>query len=160
MHAKGRRTAAKDAPAGSRRILYRRAEPLRVQRAANTYTGLGHHVRVDHRRSDVLVAEQLLHRPNVAAVFQQVRGEGMPQRMAGHAFVDACNFSRLLARAIVVKTEKLIHPAAVCLDGSWGQAADLPGRFVLFKQLHLLSVPRKNCSVNSRRRFDASLAPP
>ncbi len=65
-----------------------------------------------------------------------------------------------LARASMVKPQKLLDPAAVCLDGSRGQSADLAGRRVLLEEYHLPSLPRKNCSVNSRSRFDASLSSP
>ncbi len=34
------------------------------------------HVRVDHRRADVLVAQQLLYRPDVAVALEEVRGDG------------------------------------------------------------------------------------
>src|SRR5580765_3039580 len=37
---------------------------------------------VDLRRADVAVAEELLHRADVAAGLEQVRGEGMPQGVA------------------------------------------------------------------------------
>jgi hypothetical protein len=33
---------------------------------------------VDHRRADVPMPEQFLNRPDVVAVFQQVRGECVP----------------------------------------------------------------------------------
>ena len=39
-------------------------------------------MRVDHRRRHVRVAEQLLHRADVVAGFQQVRREAVPQRVA------------------------------------------------------------------------------
>ena len=38
-------------------------------------TGAIQNVRVNHGSGDVLVAEQLLHRPNVVSVFQQVGGK-------------------------------------------------------------------------------------
>ena len=38
-------------------------------------------MRVDHRRADVVVPEELLHRTDVVAVFQQVRRERMPERV-------------------------------------------------------------------------------
>ena len=50
-------------------------------------TGFLHDVRVDHRRLNVLVAEQLLHRPHIVTVLQQVCGEAVPQRMAGDPLV-------------------------------------------------------------------------
>jgi hypothetical protein len=44
------------------------------------------HVGVDHRRAQILVAEQFLHRADVIAVLQQVRREGVAQSVAGRAF--------------------------------------------------------------------------
>jgi hypothetical protein len=44
----------------------------------------------NHGRSDVFVAQQLLHRSDVVKVFQQIRGEGMAERAAGYALVEAC----------------------------------------------------------------------
>lgn len=61
-----------------------------------------------------------------------------------------------MAGAIVMKPQKLLDPAAVGLNGSLGQAADFAGRPILFEEFHLHSLPRKNCSVNSRSGFDAS----
>lgn len=40
-------------------------------------------VRVNHRRLDVAVPQEFLHRAKVVAVGQQVRGEGVPKRVAG-----------------------------------------------------------------------------
>ncbi len=39
-------------------------------------------VGVDHRRSDASVAEELLNRSDVIAVFEQVCGEGVPKSVA------------------------------------------------------------------------------
>ena len=41
---------------------------------------------VDHGGSHVVVAEQFLHRTDVIAVFNQVRSERMPERVAGCPF--------------------------------------------------------------------------
>ena len=101
-------------------------------------------------------------------VQEQDRGEGLSPR----AFRQRTNHrerceqrlnsfphpSRLnpMAGAIVMELQKLLDPAAVGLNGSLGQTADFTGRPVLFEELHVLSVTRKNCSVNSRSRVDAS----
>lgn len=45
-------------------------------------------MRVDHRRPNVLVAQQFLDRANVVPVDQQVRGKGMPERVAGGPLVQ------------------------------------------------------------------------
>src|SRR5215470_16872478 len=39
------------------------------------------HVRVDHRRADVVVSQELLDGADVAPVLEQVRGERVPKRM-------------------------------------------------------------------------------
>jgi len=59
-----------------------------IQRASHGQRSQVGHVRVDHCRFDVLVAEQLWHGANVVAGFEQVRGERMSQRAAAHALVD------------------------------------------------------------------------
>ena len=40
---------------------------LPVERTADTQAGLGHHVSVDHRRTDVAVAEQVLNGADIVA---------------------------------------------------------------------------------------------
>ena len=47
------------------------------------------HVGVDHRRADVIVAEQFLDGADVVAVFEQVCGEGMTESMRGRVLADA-----------------------------------------------------------------------
>ena len=54
------------------------------------------HVRINHRRFEALVAEQLLHRPDVRAVADEVRGKGVAQGM-GCDIVQA-NFLGVLSR--------------------------------------------------------------
>lgn len=49
-----------------------------VQRAAHGDAASIENVRVDHRRLDAFVSQQLLHRANIIAVLQQVRGEAVP----------------------------------------------------------------------------------
>jgi hypothetical protein len=59
-----------------------------VDRAAYALAAAVEHVRVDHRRAHVFVAEQLLDRAYVVAVFEQVGRERVAQRVAGGVFVD------------------------------------------------------------------------
>ena len=47
------------------------------------------HMGIDHRRPDVLVTEQCLHRADVIPRFESMRRTGRPQRMAGGRFCDA-----------------------------------------------------------------------
>ena len=48
-----------------------------IQRTGHPVATLVQHVRVDHRRAHIAVAQQFLHRANVVASLQQMRGEGM-----------------------------------------------------------------------------------
>jgi hypothetical protein len=45
-------------------------------------------MRIDHRRADILMPKELLNRSNIVSVFQQVRREGMPERMTTGRFGD------------------------------------------------------------------------
>lgn len=47
------------------------------------------HVRIDHRRADIVVAEELLNGADVVAVLEEVRGEGVTERMARGGFREA-----------------------------------------------------------------------
>ena len=40
------------------------------------------HMRIDHRRFDITMSQQLLNSLNVRAAFKEVRGKGMPEGMA------------------------------------------------------------------------------
>jgi len=54
------------------------------------------HMRIDLRRRERAVAEQLLDRPQVGAALQQVRREGVPQQMRVHAAgVETCLLGEL-----------------------------------------------------------------
>ena len=55
---------------------------------------LARDVGVDRRRRDVGVAEQHLHRAQVGAVVEQVRGEGMAQRVRRQRRGDAGRAAR------------------------------------------------------------------
>ncbi len=54
-----------------------------IRRAPYTEAAPIENVGVDHRRSDASVPEELLHRSDVIAVFEQVCGEGVPKSVAG-----------------------------------------------------------------------------
>ena len=60
-----------------------------VQRAADSACAVAQHVGVDHRRRDVAMAEQFLHRADVVSPLEQVRREGMAKAVTGHALVDS-----------------------------------------------------------------------
>ncbi len=50
-----------------------------VGRAQHSSTAPVQNVRVDHRRSHVLMAQQFLHRSDIIPVFQQMGGKRVPQ---------------------------------------------------------------------------------
>ena len=52
-----------------------------IEGAANTAPAPVHDMGVDHRRGHIAVAEQFLHRADVVARLQQVRGKGVAQNM-------------------------------------------------------------------------------
>jgi hypothetical protein len=52
----------------------------RIERAAYPSPAVPQHVRVDHGRTDVLVPQEFLHRPNIVPVLQQMRGKAVPER--------------------------------------------------------------------------------
>ena len=60
-----------------------------IQRTFNPKPRLLHHMRVNLRRGNVLMAEQVLNRADVIAVFQQMRRERMAQRVAVRPLHDA-----------------------------------------------------------------------
>ena len=60
------------------------------RRAANTQPAPVDDVRVDHRRAQVRVAEQILDRADVVAVLEEVGRERMAQRVTAHFLRDAC----------------------------------------------------------------------
>ena len=59
------------------------------QRAFDAAAALVQHVRVDHRRLHVGMAQQLLDRADVVARLQQVRGEAVPRRVAASPLNNA-----------------------------------------------------------------------
>ena len=67
-----------------------------IERADDRQSRTIHHVRVDHRRLHVLVTEQFLHGADVGPIFQEVRGERMPERMRHSQFGDLAASQRSL----------------------------------------------------------------
>jgi len=49
---------------------------------------------VNHRRLDILVPEQFLHRSDIVARFEQVRGEAVTKCVAGDPFVQSRQLRR------------------------------------------------------------------
>ena len=46
------------------------------------------HMRIEHRRSDILVSQEFLHNTDIGPLLQQVRGKAVPQ---GVATASICN---------------------------------------------------------------------
>ena len=61
-----------------------------IDRAANAAASTVEHMSVNRRRTHILVAQQLLDRPNIMPVLQQVGCKGMAKRMTGCRFGDPC----------------------------------------------------------------------
>ena len=53
-------------------------------------------MRVNFGGGDAFMAEHLLHGAEVGTAFDEVRGEGVPERVRTHRFVDACRCHPLL----------------------------------------------------------------
>ena len=73
-----RRTAHSNPVSGRWKFLLRE-----VEGTPHTFSSSVEDVRVDHRRSDAPVPQQLLYRPNVVPFFQKMGSERMPKSMAG-----------------------------------------------------------------------------
>src|SRR5204863_305452 len=56
-----------------------------VRRTTDAQPPAVQEVRVDHRRADIRVPEELLHRSNVGARLEQMRRERMAERVAGYS---------------------------------------------------------------------------
>ncbi len=54
----------------------------RIERTPYPAPATLQHMRVDHGRSDVLVPQEFLHRPNIVTVLQQVRSKAVPERIS------------------------------------------------------------------------------
>lgn len=63
--------------------------PSGIQGAFHPSCAVAQHVSVDHRRRDVSMTKQLLHRADVVAALEQVRGERVTERVARNPFVHA-----------------------------------------------------------------------
>lgn len=63
--------------------------PLEFERTPYTLTSLIEHVRVDHCRRQIRMAEQFLNRADVIGRLQQVRGERVAEGMATRPLRDA-----------------------------------------------------------------------
>ena len=110
----------------ARRLCLRRTSILRaplleaVEGALHTASPLVQHVGVDHRRRHVRMSEQLLHRADVVAGFQEVGREGVAQGVAAHALGDAGGVGRLADRALRHRVVQMVtaHHAVLRIGGA------------------------------------------
>lgn len=59
-----------------------------VQGTADAAARFFHHVQINLRRLQFGVPQQFLHGADVGAVFEQMRGKGVPEHMRRHSFVQ------------------------------------------------------------------------
>ena len=55
---------------------------------------------IDHGRSDVLVPQEFLYRPNIVSILSQVSSKAMPERMATAALLETCLAYRVFDRLL------------------------------------------------------------
>ena len=83
-----------------------------VRRALHTPAASIQNMGVDHRRPHVAVPQQFLHRADVVAGFQKMRGERMTEAVAGRALdqtrLDHCPAHRLLQGRFVCMVAALL----------------------------------------------------
>ena len=79
----------RDSPSRHRRVCNRGERIEGTSHAQHSARGLLHDMRVDHGGLHVRVPEQRLDGADVVAILQKVRGEAVPQHMAGDPSVDA-----------------------------------------------------------------------
>src|SRR5687768_4127323 len=60
----------------------------RVERTADATCAVAQDVGIDHRRGDVPVAQELLHRSDVVSTLEQMSGKGMAEGVASHSLAD------------------------------------------------------------------------
>ncbi len=60
-----------------------------IERAGDFADAVAQHMGIDHGRSDIFMAQQLLDRADIHARFQQVSGERVPQGVGCGGFADA-----------------------------------------------------------------------
>ena len=76
-----------------------------VRRASDRARAPVQDVSVDHGRADVVVAQELLDRPDVVAIFQQMGGERVAKRVTVYPFgstrAKGCRLHRALQNRLV-----------------------------------------------------------
>ena len=71
-----------------------------VQRAPDASSSLVQDMGINHRRTDIAVAQELLYGPDIVSSLQQVSAKGVSQGMATRRFGDASPPNRLFDRPL------------------------------------------------------------
>src|SRR5678815_2465887 len=86
-----------------------------IERARHGARAPVQNVRVDHRRRNIGLAEQLLHGAYVMSALEQVSGKGVSQGVAAHVLRDArrpCSLLYAADEVVLVDMMALHRPAA------------------------------------------------
>ena len=83
---------------------------------------------IDHRRTDILVAEQFLYGTDIVSTFEQVRGEGVAEGVAGSVFRQFCLADSPFDGVLQVVFEDVV---ATDKAGAWIRGAFRCGEDVL-----------------------------
>ena len=74
-----------NSPAGSNRAVLKSVGGTADTPASGPVQNVG----IDHRRFQILVPEQLLDRPDIISLVQQVGGKAVPKCVTAHRFLDS-----------------------------------------------------------------------
>src|SRR6266496_6567860 len=74
-----------NSPAGSNGAVLKCADGTADTPASGPVQNVG----IDHRRFQILVPEQLLDRPDIISLVQQVGGKAVPKCVTAHRFLDS-----------------------------------------------------------------------
>src|SRR3954453_17468296 len=81
-----------------------------IEWAANTFAATVEDMGINHGRAYIGVSKQLLNRPNVVAVLEQVGRERMSQRMAAAGLADAGALNCPLYRPLQAVLGNVVAP--------------------------------------------------
>lgn len=82
-----------------------------VERTLDTEGPRVHDVRINHRRPNVVVSEELLNRSQVGTRLEEVGGEGVPERMTADRFLDLSDEARAADSALQSSLMEVMTPA-------------------------------------------------
>ncbi len=79
-----------------------------VQRVSYSQPGLVHDVGIDLGRGYIGMAQEVLHRADVGTPFEQVGGEGMPEGMGRHPFVEPGTEDRIVDGVLESRVQQVV----------------------------------------------------